>query len=330
MVSLLKTRPTKSLGHHGANEVARTSRRLLNDNYPAVHEVASTTNDNVNPLPFGGTADPALSIFPPLPFAPAPFQGNIPRLRSPSRPWYIVPAPALMKRKKIVEIPLDLLLEILTKLPAKSLTKFQIVSKKWLSIIRSQGFIDTFVSISSTRSRVWVAFANGIGSVKREKRRLFYFSSSHEGHESSSLVTNLDMTIPYLSVTRQVISLPILPKRRHLIMRFTCLCYDPVYDQFKALSLIASLIPNHDRVEHLVLTLKGDKTKYAWRQIQGGDNNIPPYSPLTMRIWINGKVYYGAWPPKQGMNPVIMCFDVRSEKITFIRAPVDVVDVIPL
>ncbi|CAA7050675.1 unnamed protein product [Microthlaspi erraticum] len=44
-----------------------------------------------------------------------------------------------------------------------------------------------------------------------------------------------------------------------------------------------------------------------------------------MKICINGKVYYGAWTPKVRMNPVIVCFDVRSEEITFIKAPIDVV-----
>lgn len=267
-----------------------------------------------------------------------------------------------MKKRKEMdhEIPLDLLIEILIRLPAKSLIRFTIVSKIWSSMIRSQGFIDSFFSISSTRPRFFVSFTNGC-FAKDKERRLFYYLSSwssqaqegYESYSSSSLVTNLDMTMPYLDVcdfygscssvhgfigcslvvgflvcnpsTRQIIVLPTLPKRPAPDMRGTCLCYDPVSDQFKALSLIASRIPNHDRVEHLVLALKGDKTKYSWRQIQGGNNNIPPYSPVTMKICINGKVYYGAWTPKVHMNPVIVCFDVRSEEITFIKAPGDVV-----
>ncbi|XP_010480774.1 PREDICTED: F-box protein At1g30790-like [Camelina sativa] len=258
----------------------------------------------------------------------------------------------MKQRKEIDHIPLDLTVEILTRLPAKSLMKFKSVSKSWSSIIRSQVFIDSFYSISSTRPRFIVAFTNGI-FAKREEKRLFFFSSSHEGHESSFLVTNHHMTIPCLSVcsnpasrcvsvrgfigcslvggfmvcnpsTRQVIVLPSLPSRRAPDMRGKCLGYDPVDDQFKALSLISSRIPNNDSVEHLVLTLKGDKKKYSWRQIRG-NNNVPPYSPLTMKVCINGVVYYGGWTPKVNMNPVIVCFDVRSEKINFIKAPRDVV-----
>ncbi|CAL9216843.1 unnamed protein product [Arabidopsis halleri] len=258
-----------------------------------------------------------------------------------------------MKRKEIDHIPLDLTVEILTRLPAKSLLRFKCVSKLWSSIIQSQGFIDSFYSISSTRPRSIVAFTNGL-FAKDEDKRLFIFSSSQEGHESSSsVINNLDMTIPSLTVcnnpasrcvsvngfvacslntglmicnpsTRQVIVLPILPPRHAPKMRGRCLGYDPVDDQFKALALISSRLPNNHSVEHLVLTLKGDKKKYSWRQIQG-NNNIPPYSPVTMRVCINGVVYYGAWTPRPSMNAVIVCFHVRSEKITFIKAPKDVV-----
>ncbi|EFH67156.1 hypothetical protein ARALYDRAFT_473309 [Arabidopsis lyrata subsp. lyrata] len=331
-----------------------------------------------------------------------------------------------MKRKEIDHIPLDLTVEILTRLPAKSLLRFKCVSKLWSSIIQSQGFIDSFYSISSTRPRSIVAFTNGL-FAKDEDKRFFIFSSSQEGHESSSsVINNLDITIPSLTVcnnpasrcvsvngfvacslntglmicnpsTRQVIVLPILPPRHAPKMRGRCLGYDPVDDQFKALALISSRLPNnysgHESssvitnldmtipsltvcnnpmsrcvsvngfmacslytglmicnpstrqiivlpilpprhapdmrgrclgVEHLVLTLKGDKKKYSWRQIQG-NNNIPPYSPVTMRICINGVVYYGAWTPRLRMNAVIVCFHVRSEKITFIKAPKDVV-----
>lgn len=254
-----------------------------------------------------------------------------------------------MKRKQIDHIPLDLLVEILIRLPAKSLIKFKTVSKIWLSIILSRVFIDSFVSISSTRSRFLVAFNNGVFAKRGEKRLFFFSSSQEEGPESANhymTLRNLDVSTligscasvhgfmgcqisPRYMIcnpsTRQVILLPTLPisPERHPSpdIRGTCLGYDPVSDQFKALSLISSRLRNHDHVEHLVLTLKGDKRKYSWRQIQGNYYSIPPYSPVTMRVCIRGKVYYGAWTPKFGMEPVIVCFDVRSEKLTFIKAP---------
>lgn len=69
-------------------------------------------------------------------------------------------------------IPLDLTVEILTRLPAKSLKRFQCVSKEWLSTIRNQAFIDSFSSISQTRPRFLVAVGN-------DENLVFLLSSSH-------------------------------------------------------------------------------------------------------------------------------------------------------
>ncbi|KAG7536363.1 F-box domain [Arabidopsis suecica] len=87
-------------------------------------------------------------------------------------------------------IPLDLTIEILTRLPVKSLKRFQCVSKEWISIIRNQVFIDSFFSMSQTRSRFLVA-------VRIAENRVILLSSSHNETEvpTTSLVTNLQMPI---------------------------------------------------------------------------------------------------------------------------------------
>lgn len=95
-------------------------------------------------------------------------------------------------------IPFDLEVEILTRLPGRSLIKFRCVSKIWSSMIRSQRFIHDFFSMSSTRSRFIIAFSNSVPEF--HAKHLFMFSASHEGHESSSLVANLDMVIPSLTL----------------------------------------------------------------------------------------------------------------------------------
>uniref|UniRef100_A0A0D3D5V5 F-box associated beta-propeller type 3 domain-containing protein n=2 Tax=Brassica oleracea var. oleracea TaxID=109376 RepID=A0A0D3D5V5_BRAOL len=48
----------------------------------------------------------------------------------------------------------------------------------------------------------------------------------------------------------------------------------------------------------------------------------PPYCPLTDGLCINGFMYSGAWAPRP--NLVIVCFDVRHEKISFNKMPKDV------
>ncbi|KAL1205054.1 putative F-box protein [Cardamine amara subsp. amara] len=159
-------------------------------------------------------------------------------------------------------IPVDLEVEILTRLPVKSLMKFRCVSKMWSSIIRSQRFVDSYYAMSSTQSRFMIAFS--CAYADNDARRLFIFSSLYEKEESSFLVANLDMTIPsvildrYFSKapsvhgfvgcpngtsefivcnpsTRQVITLPV--KGSH-----TYLGYDPVENQFKALTYVGNHI----------------------------------------------------------------------------------------
>ncbi|EOA39258.1 hypothetical protein CARUB_v10012262mg [Capsella rubella] len=243
---------------------------------------------------------------------------------------------------KIDPLPLDLEIEILTRLPAKALLKFRCVSKIWSSIIQSQTFVDSFFSMSSmTQSRFIIAFTNFGRSVQSQDKRLFIFSSSHEGRESSSLATTLHMTIPsvtmysnsatvcasvhgFLGITAHnpfIICNPITGKLTNIPGSRTSLGYDPVGDQFKALTLVSDTYRAHDFLVHEVLT-HGGGGESSWRRNQV---NSPPYKSLTKAICINGFVYFGAWTPTRDENPVIVTFDVRFESISFIRAPLDVV-----
>ncbi|KAL1205051.1 putative F-box protein [Cardamine amara subsp. amara] len=165
-------------------------------------------------------------------------------------------------RSKVNLIPIDLEVEILTRLPAKSLMKFRCVSKMWSSIIRSQRFVDSYSAMSSTmRSQFIITF--GCVYADNDAKRLFIFSSSYENEDSSSLVVNLDIKITpvFLSKcyskgssvhgfvgcpngsqfivcnpnTGQVITLP--TKRCP-----TYLGYDPVENQFKTFDRVRNHI----------------------------------------------------------------------------------------
>lgn len=63
-------------------------------------------------------------------------------------------------------------------------------------------------------------------------------------------------------------------------------------------------------VEHQVLTLETEKLM-SWRMIECG---ILHY-PTTQSICINGVLYYKPYRNKSA----IICFDVRSEKYSFVR-----------
>ncbi|CAA7014211.1 unnamed protein product [Microthlaspi erraticum] len=242
-------------------------------------------------------------------------------------------------------IPHDLVLEILRRLPVKSLLKFQYVSKSWGSIIRSKGFINSCVSMSSEpSSRLLIYFRNGRLTNKNAENLLFYFTSSQDQEdESSSLVANLNMTMASMDAycytrsasvngficvshkrrvmicnpsTRQIITLPEIPGN-DLKSGYKYLGYDPVNDQYKAMCKV--LPTSEDVQEHMVLTLGGGDQEPTWRHIEG---TCRKYVPITKGICIDGFVYYGAMTPTPcHTDKVIVRFDVRSERLSFINLP---------
>ncbi|KAG2249530.1 hypothetical protein Bca4012_087132 [Brassica carinata] len=250
-------------------------------------------------------------------------------------------------KKLHVFLPYDMEVETLTRLPGKSLMKFLCVSKNWYSLIRSQRFVASYYAAKP--SRFVAAFTN---SVFGKPARLFIFSGEEEKTCSSSLVANLDMTIPsvtlpcngykYSSVhgfmacndgttfiicnpsTRQVLSF-------HCKAFRTSLGYDPVHDQFKALTLLTSEFdhihnPSLIMCTHEVIRLgRGGVVVSRSSQVTS-----PYYLPLTVGLSINGFMYYGASVPvpneeETPPTPVFVCFDVRNERIlSFITTPKEV------
>ncbi|EFH50350.1 predicted protein, partial [Arabidopsis lyrata subsp. lyrata] len=151
-------------------------------------------------------------------------------------------------------IPFDLTLEILSKLPAKSLIRFQAVSKLWFSIIRSKDFTDSFLTRSKTRPRLLFTFKHF------DSRKRFIFSApEHDNNDkSSTVVARHDMTISDLvyyirsrpvngfvcctrgdsiavcnPTTRQIVKFPDVKSNGRDV--YARLGYDPVQDQYKVL-----------------------------------------------------------------------------------------------
>ncbi|CAA7057320.1 unnamed protein product [Microthlaspi erraticum] len=250
-------------------------------------------------------------------------------------------------------IPLDLTVEILTRLPAKSLKRFQCVSKEWLSTIRNQAFIDSFSSMSQTRSRFLVAVRGN------DENRVFLLSSSHKETKIPTtptpgwfvnpigytcLHTTLEMTMSGLPVdlvhcssvhglfallhpsypgrfticnpsTREMITLPDIEATSsgRREQTYLFLGYDPVGKEHKA--LCSTVLYGERCQQHWVLTL--GRGKLSWRGIQGG--KTLRYTVVTKGICINGKVYYGGWITRgEEKKARILRFDVRSERLVCI------------
>ncbi|XP_010419336.1 PREDICTED: F-box protein DOR-like [Camelina sativa] len=230
-------------------------------------------------------------------------------------------------------IPPDVFTEIISRLPAKSIPNCRRVSKSWAATLRSSDFDELFLTKSPNQPLILFAFMI--------ESRLPFFTSPQD-HEDSSLEATLHRT--YLQIDRfskitppargllciedkrrmLVICNPItgesviLPKpESNLMWSRSVLGYEPVEKQFKVFCTTWS--PHHPlnttHGEHYVLTL-GSKTN--WRMVE----SWKPFRPVfDGGICINGVLYYVGKLNCYPEDVVIVCFDVRFEKLSFINKP---------
>ncbi|XP_018475413.1 F-box protein At1g30790-like [Raphanus sativus] len=194
-------------------------------------------------------------------------------------------------------IPLDLVLDILSRLPAKPILRFQAVSKLWFSIIRSKYFVDTFLTRSKTRPRLLLTFKHS-GS---RKRFIFSAPEPEDGKIYSTVMARHDMTISDL--VYDIESRP--------LNGLVCCARG---------SSIAVCNPTTRQIvklpdEHFVFTLGSQQKK--WKKIESEAVTKDPYRCMKGEVCIDGFIYYGVGYSR------IARFDVTSEKIEFIQVPKD-------
>ncbi|ESQ30514.1 hypothetical protein EUTSA_v10012279mg, partial [Eutrema salsugineum] len=226
---------------------------------------------------------------------------------------------------------IDLIIEIFSRLPAKSIARFRCLSKQWGSIFLRPFFTDLFLTRSSARPP-----------------RLLFAPQNPYDDKSSSLVVIADSHMKFLGdntwleicgsasglicfrrrkaiskadklpvicnpSTGQYASLP-FPKRGIYGGRIF-LGFDPIDKQFKVFS-VRYPNDNYDEIgfQYEILTLGTGIV--LWRKIHCSLNHFPGHY-LPKGICINGILYYLA-EQKDETCYMIVCFDVRSEKFKFI------------
>ncbi|XP_010485847.1 PREDICTED: F-box/kelch-repeat protein At3g04660-like [Camelina sativa] len=226
---------------------------------------------------------------------------------------------------------LDLIVEILFKLPARSIAWLIFVSKLGSSIIRGKDFIKSYLNRSSTRPRLlFVVFAyytkeQFIQSCSQEdpssdhhrlnitpdRRNLYGFSPPVRGLICRQIDTKVMIGNPS---TGQFLTLPRVRSTRRGLYSF--FGYDPVNDVYKILCM--TVLQGSQRresqvvsEEHQVFTLG---PKQRWRSIVCKHPHLPP--PFTRGICINGVVYYYAWIRSEGS---LISFDLISEEFNVIE-----------
>ncbi|CAA7027529.1 unnamed protein product [Microthlaspi erraticum] len=233
-------------------------------------------------------------------------------------------------------LPFDLTLEILSRLPAKSLVRYRCVSKNWSSLTTLPSFIDLFGSRSSARQpRLLLSFV-----LEERKRFVFSFPQHHNPDGSCPPLYSYQITDPCLNekykrehecfnrtstISESVHGLILLngnkiwnPSLRRFFtlpdpkdyvpgnVYMWYLGYDPLEDKHKVLSVL--------RDKHFeppqVLTLGAQESwriteSYPMHYPSGGDGRC-----------INGVVYYAASVVigNKTFSKYLTSFDVKSEK----------------
>ncbi|KAJ4912900.1 F-box associated ubiquitination effector family protein [Raphanus sativus] len=245
-------------------------------------------------------------------------------------------------------IPVDLLMDVLSLVPAKTIARFRCVSKSWASIFRREDFTELFLTKSSTRPRLLFTFkVDG-------KLCLYSTLQPHNPDDNSSLVA-----APYTSFPKQVATststpvcgLFLLQERRKKKVRVVCnpatgefltlpkvllreknllakdteardkivgmyLGYDPKRKQFKVLCMTRTSSPYEVRDNtHQVLTLGPGKR--FWRPVERKFHFEENFI-IWRELCINGVLYFGTGRCSYYSSEIV-CFNVGSEKFSFIN-----------
>ncbi|CAH8381408.1 unnamed protein product [Eruca vesicaria subsp. sativa] len=247
-------------------------------------------------------------------------------------------------------LPVDLMMEILKRLPVKTLIRFLSVSKLWASTIRSRDFMNLFMKVSLTRPKGLhflfghrLSHLDDISSVLSQNAHESYsFTNVHvtgnHTHRTSTSPSvhglfcykqSTTRLVIYNPCTRRSITLPEIHTRRRRMIRMNYyLGYDPIDNDYKLLCITIGGTHNL-ATKFRVLTVGKDN---SWRVIENNigpqlikkKKNIGPHAPfgqgryLGQEVCISGVLYYQAL---YGTRRGVMCFDVRSEKLYFIKGP---------
>ncbi|KAL0795144.1 hypothetical protein Bca101_066521 [Brassica carinata] len=241
------------------------------------------------------------------------------------------------RSSKATSLPVDLISEILLRLPVKSAVKFRCVSKVWSSVTTRPSFITSFAARSNPHLIILCknkakSFFLSIPQIHDSDHKpqlvdsyvketcSFEFPVSVHGMicsiSISSLVSELTLQIWNPTMRGRTVTLPY--PNRDWSDTTAFLGYDPIDGTYKVLSMSSYPRARGDN-QPRVLTLTGDH-KESWRIIHEIAEHVP-YSPR--HYIINGVMYYVASLKSEDTDNILVSFHVRSEKMSIIKVPWD-------
>ncbi|KAL1205780.1 F-box only protein 8 [Cardamine amara subsp. amara] len=240
------------------------------------------------------------------------------------------------------EIPVDLLIQIMARLPAKSVMRFKCISKYLSSLLCSRYFCNLFLRVPSQlqpQPRIYMTLLDDISYSKS------VLLSSAPSTCLSSVVFDQDLTLRrmggyslrsvrgfmcyticleariYNPSIRQLVKLPFIKSSNidpHYVLHF--LCHDPVNNQYKILCVIMSKDIQMFKSELWVFVLEAGG---SWKRVA---KDFHPHRPTSLEVTMNGVLYYLAWTDSHTF--VLVSFDIMSEEFNMIQVPRKVGDVL--
>ncbi|KAF8040156.1 hypothetical protein BT93_B2396 [Corymbia citriodora subsp. variegata] len=244
-------------------------------------------------------------------------------------------------------VPEELLIEILKRLPVKSLCRFTCVSTRWHSLISDPYFIDSHLTHSATRPKLLVGFFDP-DAGRRGGVRVFSDDQS-EPRNGRAQISTLQFSLgswngPYVLQSHEgLICLEVgshvkicnPSTGKHVNFRlpgtntlsapwWSCFQqahsfgFDPVERKHKVLGTRVINLGGLDRMfimELRVLTLGTRK----WRRVEG----CAPHYKKDHEFCFDGVVYYTARKCSRGIrgDDYLVAFDVRTESFRMITIP---------
>ncbi|CAN6834311.1 unnamed protein product, partial [Brassica oleracea] len=233
------------------------------------------------------------------------------------------------------------LFEIFSRLPSKAIARCRCVSKLWASMLRCQDFFffflknllsifhrvffdQTFFSLPSSRrlsqkiqkENSYVVAANQLARFPSaygfSARTSGFFCYQVEHIFEGSKVPEFVPVICNPS-TGQSLILPTLKSRKRFGVE-SYLGYEPIAKEFKVLSMECSCESGEwISAKHQVLTL--GTNKLSWRFVEC----CIPHLSSSKWMCISGVLYYAAAAYSSYERTMVACFDLRSEKFSFVN-----------
>ncbi|CAH8346223.1 unnamed protein product [Eruca vesicaria subsp. sativa] len=254
--------------------------------------------------------------------------------------------------RQAIHVPFDLTVEILSRLPVKTLARFRCVSKLWSSSIITESIKTRYL----TQPRQLVIFYNSsymssytyplntntrFVAADRGSCTLLQFCNYFNGYVRGLICynSNSKQFAIYNPTTRQNVLLPPIfgyhkenkdfdgfswydSVKNEYVVESKYLHgffgYDPVKNQYKVLQFVegARICDYFCKV----ITFQGGPNKQEWRKIEIQEDISPPRSN---GVCIDGIIYYiGGNLPTSGL--VLGRFDVRFERFDHIQMPINV------